>query len=247
MDLWAYLDTSFALLPNLVYRSLSVSSTARAATNETGSVVGSGDARGQDRSADRWRPLAAYWTVLAATVVCHRGILVEDALPFTLVALLVAAYSAAVYSPHRALAVVSVLAGAVQVVAFSRENIPDFRQVYVPFILLVLMGLAANAIHLRQQRARVVDTEQETASRRAIKLASNFCSERKKPISKPSSTRSAVRSVSETSSPPSSRCRGAGRRAAAPRAARAAAPASRASCTSSPRPSAGPSPSRARP
>jgi len=118
--------------------------------------------------ARRWRPLAAYWVVLVATVVCHRGILVEDALPFTLVALLVAAYSAAVYSPHRALAAVSVLAGAAQVIAFPSDNVPDFRPVYVPFILLVLMGLAANAIHLRQQRAQVVATEQETASRRAV-------------------------------------------------------------------------------
>ncbi|WP_274535197.1 sensor histidine kinase [Pseudofrankia asymbiotica] len=118
--------------------------------------------------ARRWRPLAAYWAVLAATVAFHRGVTVEDAIPFTFVALLVAAYSAAVYSPHRALAVASVLVGAAQVVAFPKDNIPDFRPVYLPFIVLVLIGLAANAIHLRQQRASVVAAEQEAASRRAV-------------------------------------------------------------------------------
>ncbi|OHV38234.1 MULTISPECIES: sensor histidine kinase [Pseudofrankia] len=116
----------------------------------------------------RWRPLAAYWAVLVATVVFHRGVLVEDAVPFTFVALLVAAYGAAVYSPHRALAAASVVVGGVQVIAFPNENIPDFRPVYVPFIMLVLVGLTANALHLRQQRALVVAAEQEAASQRAV-------------------------------------------------------------------------------
>jgi len=116
----------------------------------------------------RWRPLAAYWVVLVATVVFHRGAQVADAAPFTFVALLVAAYSAAVYSPHRALAAASVLVGAAQVVAVPTENIPDFRPVYVPFIVLVLVGLTANALHLRQQRAHDAAAEQDAASRRAV-------------------------------------------------------------------------------
>ncbi|WP_307874639.1 sensor histidine kinase [Frankia nepalensis] len=118
--------------------------------------------------ARRWRPLAAYWAVFIAIVLFHQGARIDDAIPFTFGALLVAAYSAAVYSPHRALAVVSLLVGAGQVLALPDENLPDFRPVYVPFVALVSLGLVANAIHLRQQRARVVAAEQVTASRRAV-------------------------------------------------------------------------------
>lgn len=52
-------------------------------------------------------PLAVYWVVMGATVLLHQGHVAADATTVTFASGLVAAYSAAMYSPHRTAVVVS--------------------------------------------------------------------------------------------------------------------------------------------
>jgi signal transduction histidine kinase len=106
--------------------------------------------------------------VIGATLLFHLGVRVEDTTMFTFTSCLIAAYSAAVYSPHRVLAVTSLVVGAMLVAGFHETNIPDIAPSYVPFIVLIPIALAANAIHTQQQRARVLEAEQEAASRLAV-------------------------------------------------------------------------------
>jgi signal transduction histidine kinase len=111
-------------------------------------------------------PLVAFWAVLGAMVLFHQGEITQDAAAFAFVAGLIAAYSAAMYSPRRKAVAASLLAGTVLFTAF--RLVPDVGQGFIPVLVLLPLGLAANAMHAWQQRARALREEQAAATRRAV-------------------------------------------------------------------------------
>src|SRR3954447_7943740 len=88
-------------------------------------------------------PLTAFWLVLGATLLFHARVVDDDTALFTFSACLIAAYSAAMYSPHRLSTVAGVAAGAGLIAVFHDENVPGITPGYVPFLLIVTIGLAA--------------------------------------------------------------------------------------------------------
>lgn len=122
-------------------------------------------------------PVAAYTAVIAATLVFHAAqrqtwrVQEADApTVFTFVACLIAAYSAALYSPYRRLVTVALLAGGALMAAFHDLNVPDVAPGFVPFAVLVPVGLAANTVHTWRQRLRTMEADKEAATRLAVDL-----------------------------------------------------------------------------
>ncbi|MEV8516809.1 sensor histidine kinase [Dactylosporangium sp. NPDC051484] len=110
-------------------------------------------------------PLASFLVI----AVCAMRIYRLDTDPtWTVVASVVAAYSAPMYSRYRNLALASVVLAAALVVGFNRDNLPGLPSGLVTFLLLSSVGLAANAIHTWRQRARTLQREQEAATRLAV-------------------------------------------------------------------------------
>ncbi|MFI9801392.1 sensor histidine kinase [Streptomyces sp. NPDC052302] len=113
-------------------------------------------------------PLAASWAVLGATLVFGQRSGATDATVYTFLSCVVAAYSAAVHSPRRVPALAGVVLGAALMAVFHEEYFPYFTQSFVPFLVLLGVGLGANAIHTWQQRVRDLQEHQETATRLAV-------------------------------------------------------------------------------
>jgi signal transduction histidine kinase len=113
-------------------------------------------------------PLAAFWAVLAVTLLVNQRSGAASTTVYTFLSCVVAAYSAAVHSPHRLRALVSVLVGAVMMGVFHEEYFPYFTPGFLPFLVLLGVGLGANAIHTWQQRVRDLQEQQETATRLAV-------------------------------------------------------------------------------
>ncbi|MGW5778147.1 sensor histidine kinase [Streptomyces sp. NPDC003863] len=111
-------------------------------------------------------PLAVYWVVTVASVVLHLGDAADDATRTTFAAGLVAAYSAAMHSPHRKSVAASLLAGALLYAVFPL--VPDVDSDLVPLLVLLPLALASHGVHLWRQRERVLREEQEAALRRAV-------------------------------------------------------------------------------
>jgi signal transduction histidine kinase len=93
---------------------------------------------------------------------------VGDTAVFTFVACLIAAYSAAIYSPYRRAVVGGLIAGTALIVVFQ-ANVPLIAPAFIPFAFLVPGGLAANAIHTWRQRVRTLEGEQEAATLLAVR------------------------------------------------------------------------------
>ncbi|MEY2227211.1 MULTISPECIES: sensor histidine kinase [Streptomyces] len=111
-------------------------------------------------------PLTAYWAVIGATVLFHQGHVAQDATTVVFAAGLVAAYSAAMHSPHRISAVLSVLAGMVLTAAFPL--IPKVDGGVVPVLVLLPAGFAAHGIHRWRERLRTLREGQHDQLRRAV-------------------------------------------------------------------------------
>ncbi|MFF0474705.1 sensor histidine kinase [Streptomyces sp. NPDC004284] len=111
-------------------------------------------------------PLAVYWVVTVASVVLHLGDAADDATRTTFAAGLVAAYSAAMHSPHRRSVLASLLAGALLYAVFPL--VPKVDSDLVPLLVLLPLALASHGVHLWRQRERVLRAEQEAALRRAV-------------------------------------------------------------------------------
>ncbi len=110
-------------------------------------------------------PLASLWVILgAAQVLVLRAPEIQQT-P-ALVCFAIAAYSAALYSSHRALAIGSVVVGAAGLVAADNENGP--APGFATFLLLCAVSLTANAIHNWKQRALALQREQATATSLAV-------------------------------------------------------------------------------
>jgi signal transduction histidine kinase len=117
-------------------------------------------------------PLTAFWGVIAGTLAFHLASYVaagvDGSVVFTFITCLVAAYSAAVYGPHRRPLMWSLAAGTVLIVGFHERTIPAIAPGFVPFLLLVPAGLAANTVHTWRQRVRTLEAAHETATRLAV-------------------------------------------------------------------------------
>ncbi len=119
-------------------------------------------------AARRRYPLAAFWSVLALALLFNQRSGATSATLYTFLSCVVAAYSAAVHSPHRLRALVSLLVGALLMAVFHEEYFPYFTPGFVPFLVLTGVGLGANAIHTWQQRVRDLQEQQEIGTRLAV-------------------------------------------------------------------------------
>jgi signal transduction histidine kinase len=113
--------------------------------------------------ARRRYPLAAFWIVIGASQLYHLSPGFDPTYTFT--ACVIAACSAALYSPHQPLAMASALVGAGLVVGLHKSSVPAIRPGLVTFLFLILVGLAILAW---KQRLRAVEAEQEAATRLAV-------------------------------------------------------------------------------
>nr|WP_240929432.1 sensor histidine kinase [Streptomyces coryli] len=112
-------------------------------------------------------PLAAFGAVTFAALLFHVGEVTEDAAAIAFAAWLIAAYSAAMYSPYRRAAVLAVGAAAVLFTVARDGVVPQVSTGLLPLLILLPLGLAANTLHTWQQRVRRLQAEQEQAARRA--------------------------------------------------------------------------------
>jgi signal transduction histidine kinase len=122
-------------------------------------------------AARRRYPLTCFVVVLAATSLL-RG---SPTPRLVLIACLIAAYSAAMYSPYRPLTRLTLLVACVLISTYFRAALPDIPNLFFSFAVLVPIGLAAETI--RTARARAEDSrkqvlamadEQEEKTRHAI-------------------------------------------------------------------------------
>ncbi|MCX5389246.1 sensor histidine kinase [Streptomyces sp. NBC_00094] len=111
-------------------------------------------------------PLAVFWVVTGAAVLLHLGDVSEDATKVTFVSGLVAAYSAAMYSPHRKAVSASLAAGLVPYAVLPL--VPDVDGGLVLVLVLLPLALATHGVHLWRQRTRELREEQEAALHRAV-------------------------------------------------------------------------------
>jgi signal transduction histidine kinase len=123
-------------------------------------------------AARRLAPLAAFWVILAAIIMMGNGNTIVS-----IATVVVAAYSAVVYSQYRRLALLSVpLAGLILTAAF-RDTAPPLPRRVSALVILLAITVFGNAI--RAWRARAGDSgarllraqaEHEAATRRALEL-----------------------------------------------------------------------------
>ncbi|MGW1670136.1 sensor histidine kinase [Streptomyces sp. NPDC002324] len=113
-------------------------------------------------------PLTAFWAVIVTTLLFNQRLGSGGTTGYTFLTCLVAAYSAAVHSPYRFPALTSLVAGAALVAVLAEENLPSVTPGVIPFLLLLGVGLGANAIHLWKQRAHALQEQQQAATRLAV-------------------------------------------------------------------------------
>ncbi len=115
-------------------------------------------------------PLVAFWAVLLATLVfnAERDGISNNVAALTLISCLIAGYSAVTYSPYRARAIVSLVIGGVLLAIRHDTTIPDVAAGYLPLLLLLAIGLAANTVHVWRQRVAALEAEGEEATARAV-------------------------------------------------------------------------------
>jgi signal transduction histidine kinase len=117
--------------------------------------------------ARRCYPLAALGVVVVATLAYQGN--GSMAAAFALTCCLIAAYSVVMYGVYRVLAVAGVVAGAgAGLLAAFSQHLSDPRSGYLTLLLLLPLGLVANAVHSWKQRVRVLEAERETATRLAV-------------------------------------------------------------------------------
>ncbi|CAM5708789.1 histidine kinase OS=Streptomyces aurantiogriseus OX=66870 GN=GCM10010251_91180 PE=4 SV=1 [Streptomyces aurantiogriseus] len=113
-------------------------------------------------------PLVAFWAVIGTTLLFNQHLGTGDTTAYTFLSCVVAAYGAAVYSPYRLRALTSLVAGAGLIAASPEENFPYVTPGVVPFLVLLGVGLGANAIHVWKQRVHALQERQEAATRLAV-------------------------------------------------------------------------------
>ncbi|MBO2448914.1 hypothetical protein J4573_17560 [Actinomadura barringtoniae] len=116
--------------------------------------------------ARRRYPLAVFWVVIAATLLYHDTPGYDAAFTFT--ACVIAAYSAAVYSPHQVAALASLVLGGAALVADGKANVPTIGPGIATLPALMLVVFGANTLHNWRQRLRRLEAQQEAATQRAV-------------------------------------------------------------------------------
>ncbi len=100
------------------------------------------DVGGADRAAPGGAPtlpLAAFWAVIGASLLFKPATGGGDATVYTFLTCVVAAYSAAVYSPYRA-RLTGLVTGTGLLAVFHDENFPSFAPDLAPFLALLGVG-----------------------------------------------------------------------------------------------------------
>jgi signal transduction histidine kinase len=113
-------------------------------------------------------PLTVFWVVVVATLLFHASVRDLDTALFTFASCLIAAYSAAVYSPYRTRAIASLVLGAGLLGVLHDANVPDITAGYVPFLVVLGLGLTANTIHTWKERVAQLQATQDGATRQAV-------------------------------------------------------------------------------
>jgi signal transduction histidine kinase len=116
--------------------------------------------------ARRRYPLTVFWVVIAASLLYHDTPGYDAAFTFT--ACVIAAYSAAVYSPHQVAALVSLVAGGAFVVADDKASMPAIGPGVATLPALMLIVFGANALHNWRQRLRRLEEQQKAATQQAV-------------------------------------------------------------------------------
>jgi signal transduction histidine kinase len=116
----------------------------------------------------RHYPLGVFITVVTATLLFQHATNSSDARLFTFASCAIAAYGAAVYSPHRRAAVACLVVATLLFAAFHDATVPQITPGFVPFLLLLPFGLAANTMQVWRDRMNAMAAEQEAATRRAV-------------------------------------------------------------------------------
>lgn len=114
-------------------------------------------------------PIAAFWTVIVATLLFHQNGRFNDAAVFTFASCLIAAYSAAMYSPYRVGVIVSIVVGAALIAVQHDKSVPTITAGWVPLVVLLSIGLGANTVHTWKQRVAALQAEQADATRQAVR------------------------------------------------------------------------------
>lgn len=115
-------------------------------------------------------PVIALWAVTVGSIAVHTGARSDDAAVFTFIACVLVAYGAVMYSPYRKVALGSAIAVALLLGTFHDSAVPDITPGFVPLIMLLVVGLAANAVNSWKQRLRALEAEQAAATKSAIEL-----------------------------------------------------------------------------
>lgn len=113
-------------------------------------------------------PLAAFWAVLVAALALQSQVSDANTALLTFASCLIAAYSAAVYSPYRAAAIASVALGAALLGVRHEHNLPEISAGFVPFVVVLGLGLVANTIHIWKQRLAALQAAHDQATRQAV-------------------------------------------------------------------------------
>ncbi|MEY9859467.1 signal transduction histidine kinase [Catenulispora sp. GAS73] len=114
-------------------------------------------------------PLAAFWACEVAIMLLHADVAdSNDTAIFTFMSVLIAAYSAAIYSPYRSAMVYSLGFGAIMLAATRGGQIPNITRSFVPFLFLIPIVLGANAIGNWKQRVHDLEEERESSMLRAV-------------------------------------------------------------------------------
>jgi signal transduction histidine kinase len=116
-------------------------------------------------------PLAVFWIVLVATLR------LDEAPVVLFFAVIIAAYTAAAYSPYRTAAIGSLVLAAVIVASTLRSTLPNIPNALVPFVILLPIAWLASSLRSWKQQAaaslarlRAVEEGQERATREAVEL-----------------------------------------------------------------------------
>ena len=114
-------------------------------------------------------PLTTFWVVFGSTLTLRGNVLdANQTALFTFISCLIAAYSAAIYTPYRSAMVASLGFGAVVLALTRGGDIPNVTRNFLPFLFLVPIVLGANAIGNWRQRVHDLESDRETETLRAV-------------------------------------------------------------------------------
>jgi signal transduction histidine kinase len=87
---------------------------------------------------------------------------------WTVLAVLIATYSAGTYSRYRNLALVCIVVLAILIIGGNGDSMPNLATGPLIFLVLSLVGLGANAVHTWRQRAQSLQRERDGATQLAL-------------------------------------------------------------------------------